>query len=368
MAAPMLRRAGVGLLWYVLPALAVLGVAAYVTGALVWHANPPAVPVTGVSMRPTLERGDLVFLKGVDPSKLRKGDVIAFHVPKDSQSQYGLPGELVHRIIKIQPSPGGLIFHTKGDANSGPDVFVIHGSDVVGEMVGKAPGLGFPLLFFRSRQGEILLGAAVLVALIYFLIGVYEERRVYVEGTALGMQTVLAETQELRQLLAAARDESAAPTVVAPSADVRRGLGELEEEVRRVRERGEESTETIRQLVGAVGEYGLHLRSHTAVMQNLASTTAALERATAGFSSALSEPGIRRGAMVQPVERERRAPIGPSLARVELGSPAALPLGLPVELLLQREELRLQGRRVDELLSRVLVGSDTRELGIHSPS
>src|SRR5579859_7509162 len=146
MAGRRLRRAGLGVLWYVVPGFAVLAVGAYVVGAVVWHANPPVVPVAGVSMRPTLEAGDLVFLKGVNPRSLRKGDIIAFHVPKTSQSQYSLPGELVHRIIKIKPSAAGLIFQTKGDANSGPDVFVIHSGDIVGREVGRAPGLGYPLL------------------------------------------------------------------------------------------------------------------------------------------------------------------------------------------------------------------------------
>jgi len=350
MAARTLRRAGLGLVWYVLPALAVAAVAAYVVGALVWHANPPAVPVAGVSMRPTLQPGDLVFLKGVNPSRLRKGDIIAFHVPKSSQSQYGLPGELVHRIVKIQPSPAGPIFHTKGDANSGPDVFVIHSGDIVGELVGKAPGLGFPLLFFRSRQGEIFLVAAALVALVYFLIGLYEERRVYVEGTALGMQTVLAETHELRQLLASARGEPPRELATASVVDVRHGLGELQDEVRRVRERDEETSETMRQLVGAVGEYGTHLRSHTAVMQNLAAATANLQRATAELGSTVREPAFR------PAGHAGRRADAASRVRLAGGEPgpfATLPLAVPADLLRQRAALDAQAARVDALLRRL---------------
>ncbi len=62
MAITVLRRASSALAWYVVPAFAVVTVVAYVAGAGVWHANPPAVPVAGVSMKPTLQAGGLVFL------------------------------------------------------------------------------------------------------------------------------------------------------------------------------------------------------------------------------------------------------------------------------------------------------------------
>jgi signal peptidase len=256
--APLIGRVGSAVLWYVVPALALAAVVAYVLGATIGHANPPIVPVSGTSMRPTLQGGDLVVLRGVDPRALRKGDIVAVNVPKDARSQYSLPGQIVHRIVRVGHDSGGIFFITKGDANAGADVFQTRPGDVVGKLSLVLPGAGYPVLFFRSRQGEILLGVAVLVAVLYFVLGLFDERRAYLEESTVTIQKVLEETHELKRVVANA---------VAPPVDY------LARDVRT-------STETVRELVGAVSEYGEHLRSHTAVMKSLAETTAELQRAT----------------------------------------------------------------------------------------
>ena len=316
-----LARAGSILLWYVFPALALGVVIAYIAAAVVLDVNPPVVPVVGTSMRPTLQAGDLVFLKGVDPRTLRKGEIIAFQVPKASQQQYHLPGALVHRIIGITHTDAGLTFQTKGDANPGPDVFKIHGGDVSGRMIGRAPGLGFPILFFRSSQGKIFLGAAALVALIYFLIGLFEERHEYVAGTTLGLQEILNETEQLKRLIeqtgpvAQQRSAGGAPDVATsslPIPAVARApapgpadppLTALAAEVRSSNDQSRETTATIRELVGAISEYGEHLRSHTAIMEGLAATTGNLERATSELAAVIPAPAEPPAAVESPVKQ-----------------------------------------------------------------
>lgn len=58
------------------------------------------------------ERGDLMFVKGVDPLKdIAIGDVIVFDVPSQS-----IP--LVHRVVEIANVNGEIRFTTKGDNNS----------------------------------------------------------------------------------------------------------------------------------------------------------------------------------------------------------------------------------------------------------
>lgn len=220
------KRAGSILLWYGIPALALIGVIAYVLGATVGRANPPVVPVQGLSMRPALQPGDLIVLSGVDPARLRKGAIVAVTVPKAARSQYGLPSQIVHRIVRVGHDAAGLFFITKGDANSGADVFQTRPGDIVGKLRLDVPGAGYPFIFFRSRQGEVFLAVAGLVALLYFLIGLVEER------------------------------------MSAPRVD-----------------------EQMHELLGAVTEYGQHLRSHTAVMQNLAATTSELRRAAVELGS-----------------------------------------------------------------------------------
>jgi len=373
-----LRKGASGLLWYGLPAVALASVAAYILAAIVLHANPPVVPIEGVSMRPTLRSGELVFLEGVDPNRIHKGEIIAVNVPKEARQKYNLPSHVIHRVVKIERTASGLVFQTKGDANAGADVFTVHGDEVVGRMTGHVAGLGYPLLFFRSTQGKILLGAVVVIVLLYFLLGLLEERQATVQGTALGLQAVLVETRELRAALghdlphlpghhppgppahappgspvdAPPPRESPSPPPIPgsvppiPSSEAtpptlesaastteimpwiplvasEPSLPEPEPVVPAqplptpdrlivVGRAEDENAQTLSRLLAVVGEYGEHLRSHTAVMQGLAQTTVELQRAT---------------------EELRRAVAGPSTAAASSEGPARPPAGaftLPV--------------------------------------
>lgn len=274
-----LRRVPSVVLWYGLPACALATVAAYIVAAIALHVNPPVVPIQGVSMRPTLQTGELVFLEGVDPKQIHKGDVIAVNVPKEARQKYSLPGRVVHRVIKIEQTTAGPVFQTKGDGNAGPDVFTVHSDEVVGRMAGHVAGLGYPLLFFRSTQGKILLGAIALIVLLYFLIGLFEERQATVQGTAVGLQAVLAQTEEIKQAM-----RNGPALAVPPAGPAPQGTPASPEPgeptVVVASNQREENAEMLDKLLAAVGEYGEHLRSHTAVMQGLAQATTELRQAT----------------------------------------------------------------------------------------
>lgn len=70
--------------------------------------NVPVVAVTSPSMEPTLERGDMVLVKGVPFSEIEEGDIIVF----DTGSPC-LPVPIIHRVVDIDGN--GLT--TKGDSN-----------------------------------------------------------------------------------------------------------------------------------------------------------------------------------------------------------------------------------------------------------
>ncbi len=332
-------RVGSALVWYVLPGLVLLAVVAYIAGATLGHANPPVVPVAGVSMRPTLQAGDLVFLEGVDPRTLHKGDIIGVDVPRDAQKKYQLPAHIVHRIAKVGHDQYGLVFTTKGDANAGSDVFVVHSNDVVGKMWFKATGLGYPFLFFRSRQGEIFLAAAALVAILYFGLGLIEERRIVVEGTAVTMQTVLDETQVLKEAITRVETMRALPPTGVPPAVTASGtpaplpeLDELVGEVRDANARSRETSEVMRELVGAIGEYGTHLRSHTEVMVNLAATTRELQEATVEMREAIVgtvalPTGFEPSDVAEPAALPQGASEPPAAARPPAAAESPVGLG-----------------------------------------
>jgi signal peptidase I len=84
------------------------------------------VRVTGRSMAPFLRGGEVITIKKVHPSDLRKGDIILF------KNQYGLP--VVHRIVRKIKSNSEMILQTKGDSITIPDES-IHHADVLGKAI-----------------------------------------------------------------------------------------------------------------------------------------------------------------------------------------------------------------------------------------
>jgi signal peptidase I len=100
------------------PVLSFLLYVAFIAGAiyhipkvLSWtlDTSHPMASVSSQSMWPTLKKGDLIFLQGVDkPEDLQVGDIIAF------EHETGIT---VHRIVEID----GDLITTKGDANPRDD-------------------------------------------------------------------------------------------------------------------------------------------------------------------------------------------------------------------------------------------------------
>jgi len=71
----------------------------------------PIVYVASGSMYPTLKVGDLLFVRGVKPEELKKGDIIVFVKPV-GKGEY-----IVHRIIDLKRVNGRILVTTKGDNN-----------------------------------------------------------------------------------------------------------------------------------------------------------------------------------------------------------------------------------------------------------
>jgi len=82
------------------------------------------VRVTGRSMSPFLQGGEVLTIRKVPLASLRRGDLIFF---KDSR---GYP--VLHRLIRKKHSNSKFIFQTKGDALVGFDEPVLH-EDVLGK-------------------------------------------------------------------------------------------------------------------------------------------------------------------------------------------------------------------------------------------
>jgi len=66
------------------------------------------IQVTGSSMRPIIDSGDMVLIRRVSASNLHRGDIVWF-INTDGKV-------IAHRILSKHYRTGKIYFHTKGDA------------------------------------------------------------------------------------------------------------------------------------------------------------------------------------------------------------------------------------------------------------
>ena len=193
--------------------------------------NPPFAIIVSDSMKPTLERGDIAFIRKVDPETIKVGDVVAVWVPKKYQNEYDYPPRIIHRVTEIKEIKGVTYLETKGDNCDREDIFRTPLRNVIGVYSGfKIPYIGLPILFLRSPIG-IYIGVVVLafIFLEYFKTRGEEERT----------RKLNAIYNQLNQL-----------------------------------------HDCVCELTAVISDYAHHTETHTAVLLNLNSSTHELNKAT----------------------------------------------------------------------------------------
>ncbi|KXA91387.1 hypothetical protein AKJ57_01420 [candidate division MSBL1 archaeon SCGC-AAA259A05] len=186
----------------------------------------PFAVVGSDSMEPALERGDLIYLDHAAPAEVETGNIIAFHVPRGKQKQYGYPPQVIHRVREVKHYDVGLYFETGGIATR-KDPFRTSASDLTGVYGGvRIPYLGFVFLFLQTTHGQIYVAIVVV---------------------SLSLYTALPRWLEKRR--------------------------EKEERVEKALESSKQTRGDIASFSNAMAEYAQHLRSHTAAVQELAETT-----------------------------------------------------------------------------------------------
>jgi signal peptidase len=105
------------------------------------NTSTPMVVVVSGSMEPNINKGDLLFIQGVDPEDIEIGDVIVY----DAYGLWwGAPEDpIVHRVVDIEEDDGKLYFITKGDANELKDKEPVPENRVLGKVVGRIPYVGW---------------------------------------------------------------------------------------------------------------------------------------------------------------------------------------------------------------------------------
>ncbi|MBI2043390.1 signal peptidase I [Candidatus Pacearchaeota archaeon] len=97
-----------------------------------------------------MNKGDILFVIGANPEKLKIGDVIIFNAEQRNP--------IIHRIVEIKNENNERIFSTIGDNNNGQLSFEqnINPEDILGKPILKiAPYLGWiKLVFFENSKPQ----------------------------------------------------------------------------------------------------------------------------------------------------------------------------------------------------------------------
>lgn len=97
--------------------------------------------------------GDIVFIKAVDPSTLREGDIIAYI----SQNSSNFGQTVTHKIRTVtQTDSGERGYITYGTTTGIDDETVVTDFYVLGKYVGSVPKVGKFFTFMKTTQGYVL--------------------------------------------------------------------------------------------------------------------------------------------------------------------------------------------------------------------
>ena len=116
--------------------------------------------VVSGSMEPEIPVGSLVYVKEIDPFKLKSRDVISYLVSENTI--------VTHRVTEIVPDPEDpsvIRFRTKGDANDVEDAGLVHGKNIIGKVRFHIPLLGYVAHFLHTPLGRYiaLVGGSILL-------------------------------------------------------------------------------------------------------------------------------------------------------------------------------------------------------------
>jgi signal peptidase len=143
-------------------------------------------------MEPEYSVGDLIYVKEVDPSTVKVGDVITFVVNEDL-----VVG--THRVVRIDNEKKQFI--TKGDTNDTEDA-PVHFKNLIGVPEFAIPKLGYVSDFIQNPPGTyITVGIGLLLILIVFLPDIFgkkekEEEKVTETAAPQGDFSALSEENE----------------------------------------------------------------------------------------------------------------------------------------------------------------------------
>ncbi|MEM2840130.1 MAG: signal peptidase I [Candidatus Bathyarchaeia archaeon] len=146
----------------VLSALVIsLSYCGWATLKLAWSTEHPILVVVSGSMIPTLNVGDIIFIKGVTPKEINVGTIMVFHSPKDYDTL------IVHRVVEKIDKGGVTYFKTKGDYNRYIDSWEVPESHIVGVFTGRIPYVGVIVMRLREPAGTTFIIILIVILIVY---------------------------------------------------------------------------------------------------------------------------------------------------------------------------------------------------------
>jgi signal peptidase len=125
----------------------------------------PALAVASGSMLPTLNIGDLIIVKKIDPAQIHAdpltGDILVYKRGEEL---------IVHRAVYIEPVGNGIyLITTRGD-NTATDDPKWQSTRLVGKVIARIPAIGNLPLFLHSEKNMYVLFLALIVILIILML------------------------------------------------------------------------------------------------------------------------------------------------------------------------------------------------------
>ena len=139
------------------------------------------------SMIPTLNVGDIVIEKPIEPGQAKIGDVITFTDPSDENRL------LTHRVRSIKVKGNVFTFKTKGDANNTEEKWHIPADGTIGRVSTSIPKVGYIL---GSHRGPWLRFSFVVIPAIiwaiYELVNIWRPKKPQIKPSATGPSSATA--------------------------------------------------------------------------------------------------------------------------------------------------------------------------------
>jgi signal peptidase I len=75
---------------------------------------PVEIRMSGGSMRPAIEDGDMIIIEPIKDSPVKQGDIILYQTRFDTA--------VIHRVVRIEKAASGRSVMTRGDASAQTDI------------------------------------------------------------------------------------------------------------------------------------------------------------------------------------------------------------------------------------------------------